>query len=644
MYQRRLQILTVCFCVGFLLVQFRLAHLQLFRGHEYRGLAQRQPIRERLLPTTRGRVLDVRGRVLAAEEPTYELCVRPDRLSQLPAAQQTEWLTRVAQLLERGPEELSQAYARLERDLQQHTERPGLTTTTRARELRRLRQRFQPLLDSLTFPQVARLESWRDTLPRSDKATGDALRLRVATRRIYPYGDSASHLIGYLTRINAEEAPGLRQERRRLAQAYAEVDPDRFRDAYLKCYLPDDSRGRRGLEGTWEWTLRGRRGLRREMVDARGRAKKTLFDYPPQPGSDIHTTLDIDLQRLAESALAEKPGAVVILDVFTGAVLAMASSPRLDLGNFSDEFGRILSEDALLRRRRVPFYRRPRPLTNRATQETYAPGSVFKLATALAALRAGTLGSQTIHDCRGSILVGNRSKQCLGFHGPLDLRAAIERSCNVYFYQTALATPRAELLRTARDLGFGSRTGIDLPGESPGTLPRLRTDGEVANFAIGQGDLQVTPLQVAVMVAVIANGGTVVQPHLVKRPATPKETRQLDIPPGLLQVVRRGMRDVVHGSRGTARRHGRVPGMTIAGKTGTAEVEGVPLNHAWFAGFAPYQEPRIAFAVVVEWTEGQGGDTAAPVAAEILSHLRFRPQSQAVGQRAPVAAGRRHGS
>jgi len=621
-YRRRLQILTACFCAGFLLVEARLADLQLLHGSRYRGLARRQPVRERILPTVRGRILDARGRVLAEDRPIYQLRVRLDRLDRLSEAERTEWLRRVATLVGRTPEELAQALTRLEEALLKKAERPGLSPKRRARELRWLRRRFQPLLTDLSFPAVARLEAWRDTLPHPADTPGDPLQVRLTYRRSYPQGDSASHIIGYLTSITPQEAPRLRREYRRLLQAYTEVDPERFRDAYLKCYLPEDRRGRRGLEAAWEWTLRGRRGLRRELVDARGEVKKVLFDYPPQPGADIHTTLNIDLQRLAEEALGRMRGAVVILDVATGAVLAMASSPRFDLEHFSDEFRRIAAEDALLRRRRVPFYRRPRPLVNRAVQETYPPGSVFKLVTALAGLRAGTLRPETRYVCRGSLVVDGRAKQCLGVHGPLVLREAIERSCNVYFYQAALATPRRELLRTARDLGFGSPTGIDLPGEAAGRLPRLRSDAEVANFAIGQGDVRVTPLQVAVMVAAIANGGVLHRPYLV-RPARPPAARHLQFPPGALEVVRRGMRDVVHGRRGTARRYVRLPGLTVAGKTGTAEVEGVPLNHAWFAGFAPYRRPRIAFAVVVEWTEGHGGDTAAPVAARILSRLRF---------------------
>lgn len=628
MYRKRLQVLTVCFSAGFLLVGVRLAHLQLLRSSQYRGLAQRQPVRERILPTLRGRILDARGRVLAEDHPVYQLAVRPDRLERLPEPERSEWLSRVAQLVERSPEEMAQAAARLTEDLRRQVERPGLSPSRRGRELRWLRRRFQPLLAALSFPAVARLETWRDTLPRPPETPGDVLQLRLTHQRSYPYGDSASHLIGYLTRINPREAPDLRREYRRLAQAYSEVDPERFRDAYLKSYLPEDRRGRRGLEAAWEWTLRGRRGLRRELVDARGEVKKVLFDYPPRPGADIRTTLDIDLQRVAEEALGEQRGAAVVLDVATGAVLAMASSPRFDLERFSEEFPRIVTEDALLRRSGVPFYRRPRPLTNRATQETYPPGSVFKLVTALAALRAGTLQPQTQYTCRGSLLVDGQVKQCQGVHGTLVLREAIERSCNVYFYQTALATPRAELLRTARDLGFGSPTGIDLPGEVAGRLPLLQSDGEVANFAIGQGDVRVTPLQVAAMVAAIANGGVLRQPYLVTSSSGASAARPLGFPPGALEAVRRGMRDVVHGRQGTARRYVHLAGITLAGKTGTAEVEGIPLNHAWFAGFAPYREPRIAFAVVVEWTEGHGGDTAAPVAARILSRLRFGPPSE----------------
>jgi len=333
----------------------------------------------------------------------------------------------------------------------------------------------------------------------------------------------------------------------------------------------------------------------------------------------------------------------VVLDVRTGAVLAMVSSPRFDLSRFSDEFQRIVTEDDALRRAGVPFHLRPRPLINRAIQETFAPGSVFKPVGALAGLRAGTLHSQTEYACHGSLMVGGRYKQCLGFHGPLDLRGAIERSCNVYFYHAALDAPRAELLRTARDLGFGSATGIDLPGEAAGRLPLLQSDAAVANFAIGQGKLQVTPLQVAVMMAAIANGGTVHQPFLVARSARSAKARHLGIPAQVLTTVRRGMRDVVHGRHGTAQRYVHVPGMTVAGKTGTAEVAGVDLNHAWFAGFAPYETPRIAFAVVVEWTEGHGGDTAAPVASQILSHLRFRTAAGAQAP-APSSQGVSHGS
>jgi len=622
-YQRRLKVLTFAFCGGFLLIGARLAHLQLIDGSRYRGLAETQPIRERILPTSRGRILDARGVVLAVDEQTYTLHLCPARFADLPAQQKEEWLAKVALWLGRDVDQLTGALSRLERDLEHQADRPNLTETSRKRELKWLRRRFHPLLTQLSFPEVARLEVWRDQLPQHPRKR-DIFTVRAGTTRRYPQGSVAAHIIGYQTRVNAKEAPRFRRRRRDLSVA-AQVDPEGYRDAYLKCYLPEENLGRRGLEKALEWTLRGRRGLRREMVDASGRVRKVLFDYPPQPGADVQSTLDIVLQRLAESALGDARGAVVILDVNTGAVLAMASSPRFNLDDFGHEFQRILKDDKKRRADGVPLYQRPRPLLDRGMQVTYPPGSVFKVVTALAALRAGAIGTQTEFTCRGSILVAGRPKQCMGFHGTLDLREAIERSCNVYFYQVALATPRAELLRTARELGFGSRTGIDVPSEAPGTLPELLSDADVANFAIGQGSVRVTPLQVAVMMAAIANGGTVLEPYLVSSGRGPVVRRRLDLPAAALDTLKRGLRDVVHGRRGTARQYVHLAGLTIAGKTGTAEVERPPLNHAWFAGFAPFDSPRIAFAAVVEYTKGHGGDTAAPIVANILSHLRFDP-------------------
>jgi len=197
------------------------------------------------------------------------------------------------------------------------------------------------------------------------------------------------------------------------------------------------------------------------------------------------------------------------------------------------------------------------------------------------------------------------------------------------------------LLATAQDLGFGSATGIDLPGESAGRLPRLASEAEVANFAIGQGDVRVTPLQVAVMMAAIANGGTIPRPHLVDS-AAPADPRRFTIAPEDLEIVRRGMRDVVQGAHGTARTYFHLSGLTVAAKTGTAEVEGMPLNHAWFAGFAPYEKPRIAFAVVVEWVEGHGAEVAAPVAEYVLSRLRFPSAEEGTEVKAPTQQGEPH--
>jgi penicillin-binding protein 2 len=393
--------------------------------------------------------------------------------------------------------------------------------------------------------------------------------------------------------------------------------------------------GRRGIEARLDNVLRGEAGGRLVRVDVSGYRHEELERRNAVPGSDVLLALDMKVQRIAEEALGGDPGAVVVVDPRNGDVLAMASTPGFNSNDFIPSIS--TAKWAAIRDDENT------PLINRTVAGGYAPGSIFKPVVALAALENNQATKDTTFECDGVLHVGNTSFRCWtrGRHGVLNMQEALMRSCNVYFYGLGMRMGHEYITHMAAALGLGQKTGIDLPYELPGLVPdaawvRANRDhgwrvGDTCNLSIGQGALTVTPLQMAMVTAAIANGGHLYRPRLIMGVRQPGQTGYRELPvkvsnelnwsPSSLQVVREGMRDVVMAERGTGKL-AQVDGVTIAGKTGTAEYgrkeEG--RKRGWMIAFAPYEAPRYAVVVLVE-DALSGGTTAAPKVKFMLGRL-----------------------
>jgi penicillin-binding protein 2 len=501
-------------------------------------------------------------------------------------------------------------------------------------------ERFQPvtLVDDLDFDRLAKLETHRYALA--------GLVTDVQPRRHYVEGSMAAHLMGTI----------------------GEIGGDQLEQRSREGYRSGDVIGQSGLEARLEKHLRGRAGGRNVVVDVAGREVEVLDEVAAVPGGRVVLALDVDLQREAEAAFLDVPegepawmGAAVALDVRTGDVLVMVSRPSYDpnafAGGIDAETWNALTSDEW------------KPLQNRAIQNHYPPGSTHKPILAAALLAAGVVTPETRVFCPGHFWYGRRSYRCWkrGGHGSVDIHQAIKQSCDVYFYTNGVKLGIDRMAYYVKSLGLGEQTGIGLPHEAPGLIPSTAWKkqrfgvpwypGETVSASIGQGYTLYTPLQLAVAYAAIANGGKVVQPRLVLRLEAwdgkvveefPPEVRsEVPISPQHLAVVRRGMAAVVEEPGGTGSR-ARVPGVRVAGKTGTAQVvrleqttgmkeKEIPIryrDHGWFGAFAPVEEPEIAVAVFIE--HGLHGATAAaPVAQRIMA--RYFEKKLAIAQGAAVS-------
>jgi penicillin-binding protein 2 len=496
-------------------------------------------------------------------------------------------------------------------------------------------------------------------------------------RRAYPEGELAAHAVGYLGLANPQEV--------------AAHTPSSSKENF-DAYQPDDLVGRAGIERRYEKSLRGHRGLTVDRLDSRGHTIASTVVRQPLAGSDVVLTIDPALQhtaqKLLDEALARRlpsgsgqldvaaGGALVAIEVHTGAVLAAASAPRFDPGSFAHNDSELVKH----------WLNDPaRPLFDRSVQMALPPGSVFKIVSATALLSAG-IDPEAPFECQGYLHQPDVLR-CAIFrrfgigHGPVTLADALARSCNVYFFHYAEQIGASPLVDWAQRLGMGSTTGIDLPGEVSGNLPHLKAataaavDGRsnsdpatavgagVAQdplmICIGQGPITATPLQVVRMVAAIANGGYLVTPHVadhLDQPAagnfdgnaqsTPESVRKtLDVAaprriPGLdsqmLAVIRKGLRQTVADQQGTAHGVINIEQVAIAGKTGTAETGGGQAEHAWFIGYAPADKPKVAFVVVLEHA-GNAGPTTGPVIQHLVARMEElgyfgAPQTPVLGE------------
>ncbi len=445
------------------------------------------------------------------------------------------------------------------------------------------------------------------------------LTLEATYQRIYPQRSLAGHIVGYVGK-SGRSADGPVQN--------SEL-------------LWPDVEGREGLEQTFNAQLSGKMGQLNLSFDAKGAKASEKIATPPQPGYNVITTLDLRIQRLAEQALAKgaKRGALVVLDPNTGDILALASWPTFDPNLFIPS----ISQADYARLRDDPEF----PLLPRAYRASYPPGSVFKLFVGLAAFQAGKINGNNEFNCPPAYNVGRLTfRNWKKTHaGSLNFAEALTQSCNTWFYQVGIMTGSKPIIEWSRRAGFGEKTGIPLSAEDAGRIPddeymqrqhkRRLLDGDVANLSIGQGDILISPLQMAQGMAAIGNGGTLLQTRLVSQVQSldsqivnAYEVRAkefLEIPASTMSELKEGLVGVVHAGLGTAAQ-ARVPGIKVAGKTGTAQwgPKNKERTAAWFAGFAPAEQPRYAFAAVYEGAVGadvHGGSQAAPLIGQVLREL-----------------------
>lgn len=462
-------------------------------------------------------------------------------------------------------------------------------------------------------------------LSKLNEGTTDNLIIRQTYARFYPEHESAAHIVGYVGRV-----------------APLSLRPIENGDVIFP-----DTEGREGIEQIFDNELRGRPGTLHVTFDAEGRKSSERIASPPVPGHNVVLTIDMDIQRLCEEVLRKQArrGAMVVMDPHTGEILALASWPSFDPNIFVPVLKQA-AFDAVNNDPAVPLY-------PRAFRSAYPPGSTFKTFVGLAALEADKIKPNTTFSCPPSFSVGNFTfRNWKTEHaGNLTFAQALEQSCNTWFYQAGIRTGKEPIIDWATRLGLGQRTGIPLRAEDRGNIPtdeymqrvhrRKILNGDVANMSIGQGDILVTPLQMAQAMGIIGNGGKFWQTRLVMQVqsldnrvigAYPARLRdELEISDETMNSVRSGLIAVTEGGNGTARR-ARVKGIKVAGKTGTAQWGPVSKrrNAAWFAGFAPAEAPRFAFAAVYEGNPGEkigGGSHAAPMIGAALNEL-FHPKEK----------------
>ncbi len=596
--RRRTRMFAVFVLLAFTGLGSRLFYLQVLEGDAFYKVTASSVIRTEVLPALRGELRDRRGRVLVNTRPSYNVEVVPSRIDE---ATYRQLLSLLADHNEDLPdwETFSQRVA-------ERRDRPYSIATDVSRET------------------MSQIETNMDSR---------GVSLRTEARRHYPNGLLAAHTLGYLNEVSADELRTLKEED----------------------YHPGDSIGRTGIEKQWEPYLRGRKGMRKFVVPRRGIDPVDMHigdlvegptQIDPVPGENLILTLDIDVQKAAERALApHRAAAAVVLDVNTGRVLAMVSRPTYDPNALSGK----LSPEAAARLFNDPF----RPLRDRTLSDTFNPGSTFKAISAIAALEDGVLTLEDRAKCNRFVQVGRRRFRCTKAHAVVNLHTALIQSCNVFFYELAMRPGMMNrLARYSSDLGLGLPSGLGVNGEQGGFVPTEEWHrgreafpsqqgfmiGHALNTVIGEGATRVTPTQMALLYAAIAKDGVLWLPQIIERIESadgkileefpPRQRSQLAISQNTLSTVKKALVGVVNNPKGTAYK-ARSTRVLVAGKTGTAQAnmsrnsktgELPPLyarqDHAWFAGFSPADDPRIAFAVLVEHG-GHGGDVAAPVAMQI---------------------------
>lgn len=578
----------IVLAVFFLLISFiligRLFYLQVFQGEKYQLMAERNRISVRLTLPPRGNIFDRNGVKLAGNRKTFQAIFTKEQTNDV---QKT--LDSFSKLIPLDAAERT----RIEKEISR-------------------KRAFMPvrIKEDLTFDEISAIQLNIPDLP--------GISIEEGFTRFYPEKDTTTHAVGYVSLILEED-----------------VSAD---DPLLD--LPGYRIGRSGVEQSQNDWLKGTPGMRKTEVNAFGRSVRILEDNPPIPGNDLKLTIDARLQKIATQAAGDESASIILLDVHTGEVLALVSTPSFD----PNLFNRPIPQNVWNKLINNP----KRPMRNKTIADIYSPGSIFKLVVALAGLESGDI---TLHKqiyCSGKTKVGNQQFHCWKRegHGHLNVVEALQHSCDVYFYEISQKIGVDKISAMAARLGFGSLTGIDLVGEKAALLPTRKWKeenrhdswriGDTLNLSIGQGFLNATPIQMAKMAAQIANGGMEITPHLVKKRTEIPSKKLLGLKPAHLKIIQTGMGLVMNeeGGTGYASRF-NLNGQKMAGKTASTQVRRITLkereegiksqdeldwehrDHGIFVGFAPLNKPKYAIAVVIEHGGG-GARSAAPIASKIL--------------------------
>ncbi len=562
----RFHLFAILIYVGLAVLGFGLFRTQVVEGRRYRKLSEQNRIRLIPLEAPRGRVYDRNRHVLATNRPSYDVIATPEDITPLV-------FPRLAQLLRLNEKEIR-------RRMSAPREYP-----------------FAPavMMEDIPRELAFRIEERRPELP--------GVGIRVTGLRYYPYQQTASHLIGYIAKINSDE--------------YRRFDRERFG--------MNSTIGRAGIEKIYDDRLRGWRGGRQIEVNAMGQMIQVLSEKTPEPGEDLTLSLDLEFQKKIMQLMAGKRASVAILDLETEELLALASSPAYDPNIFvspgrgRERLNLLKNEDS--------------PMMDRGVSSAYPPGSVFKLVTALAGLETGKITPNTRFFCPGTFRLKPNARPFHCWykpgHGSVNLYEGLERSCNVFFFNVGSRLSPDEIAHYARELGLGEGMRLETTNIAPGLVPDSAWkkekfhepwyQGETLSFAIGQGYLLTTPLQILRLVSIIAKNGRKVEPRLLHENERRVSEGKIAIHEENLKVIKRGMLQVVQSDYGTGQL-ARVDFMKLAAKTGTAQVP-PKQAHSWMTGFFPYEKPEIAFVVFVEHG-GSGGVTSAKMVKSILEIWR----------------------
>jgi penicillin-binding protein 2 len=563
----RNKIISLFMIFIFFFLVLGLVNLQVIHGRKFKELSNKNCIRLLTQVGARGRILDRQGRVIIGNRLSYDVLILPQDEKQIEAA-----LDKLSSILPVSYDNLKEAFKK------------GY------------------LSSSIPVTVAKSIDAKKAIILEELKLNFPAIVIQPHPIRDYPYNRLACHVIGYLN----------------------EIDHWRLTKLGDYGYKTKDIVGFGGIEEKYDYYLRQEEGALSVEVDHRGSFIRVLGFKPPKNGKDVQLTLDLKIQKIVEDNLGDRKGSIIIMEPYTGEIIAMASSPGFSPAAFIKKSGAYITG----------LFSDPQaPILNRAISGVYPAGSVFKVVVASAALETGKINLDTTFLCTGSTYVGRQEFSCWDKHGLQNLLMALTHSCNVFFYKTGLLVGAQNLHDYALKFGLSRPTFIDLPYESSGFVPsplwkrisRFKSwfGGDTANFAIGQGDLLVTPIQITRMMAVFANKGMLVNPYLVRAvdnqdiSAYQRKFTKAPLKKSTINYVNQGLRSVVGESSGTGNILAKLP-VEVAGKTGTVQVpQGQP--HAWFAGFLPYKNPKFVICVFLE--HGGSGQASCRLARQIIEMM-----------------------